>query len=77
MADMVNHPAHYNSEKYECIDVMLDIQGEKATLNFCLCNAFKYLWRHSNKNGIEDVKKAKWYLDKYIEIKEGADNACD
>ena len=77
MPDMVNHPSHYESGKYECIDVMAETQGEDAVLNFCLCNAFKYLYRHKNKNGIEDVKKAKWYLDKYIQIKEGEDNADD
>ena len=32
-------------------------------LLFCLCNAFKYLWRYKNKNGAEDIKKARWYLD--------------
>ena len=77
MADMVNHPSHYESGKYECIDVMMETQGEDAVLNFCLCNAFKYLYRHKHKNGIEDIKKAKWYLDKYIQIKEGEDNADD
>lgn len=66
--DMVNHPSHYETGKYECIDVMLETQGKDAVLNFCLCNAFKYLYRHNRKNGIEDVKKAKWYVDKYIEL---------
>ena len=36
--------------------------------SFCICNAFKYLYRHENKNGVEDVRKAKWYLDKYLEL---------
>ena len=77
MADMVNHPQHYESGKYECIDVMEETQGTEAVLSFCICNAFKYLYRHNRKNGIEDVKKAKWYIDKYIEIKEGVNNADD
>ena len=68
--DMVNHPSHYESGKYECIDVMLETQGKEDLMAFCLCNAFKYLYRHKNKNGIEDIKKAKWYLDKYIEMAE-------
>ena len=46
-------------------------------LFLCICNAFKYLYRHNRKNGIEDIKKAKWYIDKYIEIKEGVNNADD
>lgn len=66
--DMVNHPPHYDTGKFECIDVMLETQGVKAVMDFCICNAFKYLYRHNNKNGVEDVKKAKWYVDKYIEL---------
>lgn len=64
--DNVNHPSHYTG-KYECIDVMQDVFGDKATNDFCLCNAFKYIWRARKKNGLEDVKKAVWYLNKYIE----------
>ena len=64
--DNVNHPSHYTG-RYECIDVMQDIFGNEATDNFCLCNAFKYIWRANKKNGLEDVKKAVWYLNKYIE----------
>lgn len=65
-SDNVNHPSHYTG-KYECIDVMQDVFGNEATDNFCLCNAFKYIWRARKKNGLEDVKKAVWYLNKYIE----------
>lgn len=68
MADNVNHPGHYESGKFECIEVMEETQGTEAVLDFCICNAFKYLYRHKRKNGLEDVKKARWYLDKYIEI---------
>ena len=68
--DNVNRPSHYCTGKFECIDVMLETQGKQAVLDFCLCNAFKYLYRHNGKNGYEDIKKAKWYLDKYIELAE-------
>lgn len=37
-------------------------------MSFCICNAFKYIYRASRKNGIEDIMKAKWYLDKFIEL---------
>ena len=47
---------------------MLETQGTEAVKDFCICNAFKYLYRHKNKNGIEDIKKADWYLKKYIEL---------
>ena len=73
--EAVNHPQHYNG-KFECIDIMVDSQGRLATMEFCILNAFKYLYRFRDKNGIEDIEKAKWYIDKYLElaneIKEGA-----
>jgi hypothetical protein len=69
--DIVNHPSHYESGKFECIEVMLETQGKDAVMDFCLCNAFKYLYRHNRKNGVEDIKKAKWYIDKYIELAGG------
>lgn len=72
--DNVNHPTHYETGKFECIDVMIETQGIEAVKNFCICNAFKYLYRHGRKNGIEDIKKANWYLSKYIELSEGE---CD
>ncbi len=68
MADNVNHPAHYNQGKFECIDVMVEIFGVKNVKTFCLINAFKYLWRCNAKNGDEDVEKAQWYLDKYLDL---------
>lgn len=68
--DNVNHPSHYETGNFECIDVMIETQGKEAVMDFCICNAFKYIYWHNNKNGIEDVKKAKWYLDKYIELAE-------
>ena len=74
MRDNVNHPAHYESGQFECIDVMLETQGTEAVKNFCICNAFKYLYRHRRKNGSEDIAKAKWYLDKYLEIGEEQKN---
>ena len=71
--DNVNHPSHYETGKFECIDVMIETQGIEAVKNFCICNAFKYLYRAKKKNGLEDYKKAKWYLEKYIEL-EGKEN---
>lgn len=68
--DNVNHPSHYATSKYECIDVMLEIFGVEAVKTFCLLNAFKYNYRSGRKNGLEDIQKAKWYIDKYIELSE-------
>ena len=58
MVDPVNHPAHYETGKYECFDVMLECLGQEVVLDFCIGNAFKYLYRHRNKNGLEDIKKS-------------------
>ena len=74
MADNVNHPSHYETGKFECIDVMLETQGIEAVKKFCICNAFKYLYLHCGKNVLEDVKKAGWYIRKYIELEEGNAN---
>ena len=68
--DNVNHPYHYTCGNIECCDAIIETQGKEAYMNFCICNAFKYIFRHKNKNGIEDIKKAHWYLTKYIELYE-------
>jgi hypothetical protein len=47
---------------------MKEAFGEEAVSHFCICNAFKYLWRHANKEGFDDIRKAIWYLNKYLEI---------
>lgn len=64
--DLVNRPAHYTQGGIECIDAMTAAFGDEAVKDFCLCNCFKYLWRHRNKNGVEDLKKARWYLNRLI-----------
>lgn len=65
--DNINHPEHYTEGKYECIDVMKEVLGFETVEDFCICNAFKYIWRHKKKNELEDLKKANWYLNKIIE----------
>ena len=64
----INHPPRYKHGEYECIDVMVDVFGKEATEHFCLLSAFKYVWRKDYKGGIQDIKKAMWYLDKYLEL---------
>jgi Protein of unknwon function (DUF3310) len=61
MSDTVNHPKHYTSHAsgVECIDVA-------EHMNFNLGNALKYIWRADHKNGIEDLKKAAWYINREI-----------
>lgn len=68
--EQVNHPDHYNQGQYECIAVMESIYGIEATMNFCLLCAFKYTWRTNDKDGLQDIDKAIWYLKKYKELQE-------
>lgn len=68
--EQVNHPNHYNQGQYECIAVMESIYGIEATMNFCLLCAFKYTWRTNDKDGLQDIDKAIWYLNKYKELQE-------
>lgn len=68
LKDNVYHPSHYTSGSTECIEAMISAFGEEAVANFCLCNVFKYLWRHKKKNGLEDIQKASWYLSKYEKL---------
>ena len=71
--DPVNHPEHYTHGGIECIDAISaavhDLTGVEA---FCTANAIKYLWRWKHKNGVQDLEKAVWYIERLIqEKKEG------
>ena len=68
--DMINHPKHYTQGGIECIDAMESALGKQVVIDFCLGNAFKYIFRCKNKNGLEDIKKANWYLNKLVELAE-------
>ncbi len=72
--DPVDKPEHYAHGAIQCIDAMLDVYGKEAVQHFCLLNAFKYLWRTEHKNGVQDVKKAIWYLNHYVELENGNEN---
>lgn len=65
---MVSHPNHYKSGKYEVIDIIdeftKDLTGTEAV---CTANAIKYVLRWKKKNGVQDVKKAIWYLTHLVE----------
>ncbi|MDH2244873.1 DUF3310 domain-containing protein [Pseudomonas sp. GD03855] len=66
MTDAIN-PTHYTRGGVECIDAIesatVDKRGIEAA---CTANIIKYLWRYEAKNGIEDVKKARWYLERLL-----------
>lgn len=65
--DNVNHPSHYTQGNIECIDAIAEatkfLRGIEATDTG---NIIKYMWRWNNKNGLEDLRKARWYLNHLI-----------
>lgn len=70
--DMVNNPVHYQSMvkdlNIDAITCMRAAFGDESVIAFCICNALKYIYRHQNKNGKQDIQKAIWYLNKYLEL---------
>lgn len=72
-SDPVNHPAHYTSHPsgVECITIT-------EHMGFNLGNALKYIWRADLKgDAIEDLKKARWYLDREIARREKSAKRTD
>lgn len=84
-ADLVNEPPHYTTSNIECIDAMKAMADaiSKTPKSFSVSlfqahlwlTIIKYMWRWPTKyNPLEDLKKARWYLDKLITSIEGEDN---
>ena len=69
MSDVVNNPVHYTNSKIEAIDYLADTLGEGFSY-FLEGNVKKYLHRWRYKNGVEDLKKAQWYLDRLIMLEQ-------
>ena len=67
MSDPVNNPLHYNIGKVEAIEAIVAATNEQAE-GYLQGNILKYIWRYRYKNGIEDLEKAQWYLNKLIEL---------
>ena len=65
--DMVNSPPHYNQAGIECLDAICAATSEGYEF-YLQGNILKYLWRYRYKNGVEDLKKAQFYLNKLIEV---------
>lgn len=74
--DMVNHPAHYQTKSgLETIDVIAAFtEGIVGIEAVCTGNVIKYICRWKKKNGLQDLKKAQWYLNKLISIVEKETN---
>ena len=66
-ADMVQRPNHYLKNGYECWDTIAVIISDLPPVEaYNVGNIIKYLWRYPKKNGLEDLKKARQYLDRLI-----------
>lgn len=65
--DNVNHPSHYCKGGIECIDAIKASMTNESFKGFLKGNVMKYVYRYESKvNPLEDLKKAKWYLEKLI-----------
>lgn len=69
--DMVNSPPHYAGQGVECIDYIKQQLTAEQFRGYLLGNVTKYIHRHNYKNGLEDLKKAQWYLGRYIDEYQG------
>lgn len=70
MFDAVNKPVHYGKGKIECIEYLEDFLSKEEYIGYLRGNIAKYLHRWRYKNGLEDLKKADWYLSRLIKLQE-------
>lgn len=68
MIDNVNHPSHYADKQIEVIDYIKDTLSDEQYKGYCRGNVIKYISRYDKKNGLEDLLKARVYLDWLIEV---------
>lgn len=65
--ETVNHPEHYTQGGVECIDaIAAAVEGARGIEAVYAGNVIKYVWRYRRKNGAEDLKKCRWYLERLI-----------
>lgn len=74
MTDAIN-PSHYKQGSIEFIDALEIVLAPEEFRGFLKGNAMKYLWREKKKQGIEDLRKAKWYLDRLVDCNQLAEVA--
>jgi hypothetical protein len=70
--NVVEHPSHYNQGSIETIDYLESVLTKEEYCGACKMNVLKYVSREKHKNGLEDLKKAQWYLDRLITYLEKA-----
>ena len=64
--DNVTKPAHYADKKIEVIEYIKDTVTTEGYEGYCIGNVIKYISRYKKKNGLEDLKKARYYLNSII-----------
>ena len=75
--DSVNQPEHYAASTIECIEAIEAQLSPEEYKGFLKGNVAKYVWRESRKQGIESLKKARWYLDRLIALEESKVTPAD
>ena len=65
MTDNIN-PDHYKDSEIECIDAIESSMSKESYKGYLKGSIIKYIWRYENKNGVEDLKKARWFLARLI-----------
>jgi len=71
--DVINKPPHYQGE-VEAIDSIKAAMSYEAFKGYCQGNALKYIIRYDRKNGVEDLRKAEWYINRLIKHLEDGKN---
>lgn len=70
------HPNHYKLPNgMQVVDVEVAMLGKVAVKEHCLCTAVEYILRHKGKNGAEDIRKAHWWLSKWVELEDANEEA--
>ena len=68
MNDDVNNPVHYQGDGIECIDAIRAQMTPEEYAGYLKGNTVKYIWRYRQKGGKESLRKARWYLDRLIDV---------
>lgn len=72
-SDPVNHPDHYTAGGLEVIDILQAKLSSDEFEGFLKGNILKYVLRARHKNGLQDLQKAQWYLNRLIQKQKGGD----
>ena len=76
MSDSIN-PDHYKSGEIECIDAIKASLDKQQFKGYLKASIIKYLWRYEKKNGLEDLQKAEWFLQRLIKEETNGTNSLD